>query len=59
MGEVSKLAKGDPPKRLEGRELEEIDSVKKVSILIDVNCEPRPVERILQKLFRSDTTGFL
>jgi hypothetical protein len=35
MGEVSKFAKDDRQKLLGGRELGEIDSVKKVSILID------------------------
>jgi hypothetical protein len=35
MGEVSKLAGGDQPKGLAGRELGEFDSVKKVSMLID------------------------
>ena len=36
IGEVSKFAGGDRPKPLGGRELGEIDSVKKVAILIDV-----------------------
>jgi hypothetical protein len=35
MGEVSKFAKADGPKALRASELSEIDSVKKVSILID------------------------
>ena len=35
MGEVSKFAGGDQPKRLGGKRLDRIDSVKKVSMLID------------------------
>ena len=35
MGEVSKFARGEHPKRLGGSGLGEIDSVKKVSNLLD------------------------
>jgi hypothetical protein len=37
MGEVSKFAKGGGRKLLRGKELGEFDSVKKVSILIDID----------------------
>jgi hypothetical protein len=46
---VSKLAKDDPPKRLGGRELGEIDSVKKVSILIDELSDTRPRQDAIVK----------
>jgi hypothetical protein len=44
MGEVSKFAGGDRPKRLKGRELGEIDSVKKVSMLVDYRGEKEKLE---------------
>jgi len=50
VGEVSKLGEGSLRKSLEGNELGEIDSVKKVSILGDVEAGKLRVDQPSLKL---------